>query len=169
MILHVLPTTQKEQNGQSIPRRKKKTSGSSSLRQSLLCLIVSGVTFTVFMFMYIDYIPWHLHHRAIDKVVKVFGYYKPVHAVVIDAGSTGSRVLAFTFHQAYLDGHLILDKELFVYTKPGLSSYADNPEAEFQVFSVWFKRNSIIHWEMFHAYHYYKSLIYSKVHDAYQI
>ncbi|KAI4463941.1 adenosine/guanosine diphosphatase [Holotrichia oblita] len=121
---------QKEQNGQSIPRRKKKTSsGSSSLRQSLICLLVSGVTFTVFMFMYVDYIPWHLHHRAIDNIVKVFGYYKPVHAVVIDAGSTGSRVLAFTFHQAYLDGHLILDKELFVYTKPGLSSYADNPEA----------------------------------------
>lgn len=27
-----------------------------------------------------------------------------------------------------LDGHLILDKELFEYTKPGLSSFADNPE-----------------------------------------
>lgn len=27
------------------------------------------------------------------------------------------------------DGHLRLDKELFVYTKPGLSSYADSPEA----------------------------------------
>ncbi|GJQ77327.1 hypothetical protein Trydic_g20745 [Trypoxylus dichotomus] len=120
---------QREQNGRSVQKAKKKSSNGSSIRQSLLCLIVSGVVLTVFMFLYIDYIPWHLHHRAIDKVVKVFGYYEPVHAVVIDAGSTGSRVLAFSFHKAYLDGHLILEKELFVHTKPGLSSYVDNPEA----------------------------------------
>ena len=25
-------------------------------------------------------------------------------------------------------GHLVLDKELFEYTKPGLSSFADNPK-----------------------------------------
>ncbi|KRT82018.1 hypothetical protein AMK59_5959 [Oryctes borbonicus] len=120
---------QREQNGRSVQKSKKKPSNGSSIHQSLLCLIISGSILTVFMFLYIDYIPWHLHHRAIDKVVKVFGYYEPVHAVVIDAGSTGSRVLAFTFHKAYLDGHLILEKELFVHTKPGLSAYVDNPNA----------------------------------------
>lgn len=95
--------------------------------------------------LYIDNIPWHLGNRAVDSIAKSLGYHKPVHAVVIDAGSTGSRVLAFTFHESYLGekkrnknnqniqkyvlgGHLVLDKELFEYTKPGLSSFADNPK-----------------------------------------
>lgn len=51
--------------------------------------------------LYTDQIPWYVGHRAIDSIAKKFGYYKPVHAVVIDAGSTGSRVLAFTFHESY--------------------------------------------------------------------
>lgn len=67
-------------------------------------------------------------HRAIDHVAKNFGYHKPVHAVVIDAGSTGSRVLAFTFHESYFGNKLILDKELFKYTKPGLSAFAKDPK-----------------------------------------
>jgi hypothetical protein len=78
--------------------------------------------------LYIDNIPWHLGHKAVDNIAKKLGYHKPVHAVVIDAGSTGSRVLAFTFHESYIGGHLVLDKELFKYTKPGLSSFVDNPE-----------------------------------------
>jgi len=118
----------KESNGRPLPKRKRKEVESSSIHRSLLCLILSGTILTVFLILYIDYIPWHLGHRTVDSIAKTFGYDKPVHAVVIDAGSTGSRVLAFTFHEAYLDGHLILDKELFEYTKPGLSSFADNPQ-----------------------------------------
>lgn len=48
--------------------------------------------------------------------------------MVIDAGSTGSRVLAFTFHESYIGSHLILDKELFKYNKEGLSSFAEHPD-----------------------------------------
>ena len=33
------------------------------------------------------------------------------HAVVIDAGSTGSRVLAFTFHRHPLSGNIIVDRD----------------------------------------------------------
>lgn len=55
-----------------------------------------------------------------------FGYKEKQFAVVLDAGSTGSRVLAYEFHLGYLDGRLILDKELFKEIKPGLSSFADN-------------------------------------------
>lgn len=118
----------KESNGRPLPKRKRKDVESSSLHRSLLCLILSGTILTVFIIVYIDYIPWHIGHRTIDSIAQSFGYDKPVHAVVIDAGSTGSRVLAFTFHEAYLDGHLILDKELFEFTKPGLSAFADKPE-----------------------------------------
>lgn len=28
----------------------------------------------------------------------------------------------------FADGNLVLDKELFEYTKPGLSAFADNPK-----------------------------------------
>lgn len=56
----------------------------------------------LFLVLYTDQLPWHLGHVAVDNVAKTFGYHQPVHAVVIDAGSTGSRVLAFTFHKTYL-------------------------------------------------------------------
>nr|XP_023022734.1 ectonucleoside triphosphate diphosphohydrolase 5 isoform X1 [Leptinotarsa decemlineata] len=109
----------------SSKRRKDKTV--SSIHTSLLCLILSGTILTLFIVLYTDQIPWYIGHRAVDSIAMKFGYHKPVHAVVIDAGSTGSRVLAFTFHESYLGGHLVLDRELFEYTKPGLSSFAKEP------------------------------------------
>ncbi|KAG5899973.1 hypothetical protein JTB14_034543 [Gonioctena quinquepunctata] len=107
--------------------KKRKEKPVSSLHTSLLCLILSGTILTLFIVLYTDQIPWYIGHRAIDSIARKFGYHKPVHAVVIDAGSTGSRVLAFTFHESYLGGHLVLDKELFEQTKPGLSSFAKEP------------------------------------------
>ena len=49
------------------------------------------------------------------------------YAVILDAGSTGSRVLGFTF-QRTSDGSLRLDDELWMQVEPGLSSYAENPQ-----------------------------------------
>lgn len=121
-----------DKNGR--PPTAKKTKKSSkkqgiTIQTSLLCLILSGVLTTTVVVLYTDTIPWHLGHRTLDQLAKTLGYYhEPVHAVVIDAGSTGSRVLAYTFHKSVWDGHLVLDKELFEYTKPGLSSFADNPK-----------------------------------------
>jgi ectonucleoside triphosphate diphosphohydrolase 5/6 len=57
-----------------------------------------------------------------------FGLQKKTYAVVIDAGSTGSRVSAFEFHQSIKDRNLKLKSQLFEEIKPGLSSYADNPD-----------------------------------------
>lgn len=52
--------------------------------------------------LYTDEIPWFIGNQIIDDLAKRFlGYHKPVYAVVIDAGSTGSRVLAYTFHKSY--------------------------------------------------------------------
>lgn len=48
------------------------------------------------------------------------------YAVVIDAGSTGSRVHVFKFLQG-ADGQLALQFDKFDQLKPGLSSYADDP------------------------------------------
>ncbi|KAJ8922634.1 hypothetical protein NQ315_007666 [Exocentrus adspersus] len=118
----------KEHNEKPKTNKKRKDKTVTSIQTSLLCLILSGTILTVFIILYTDQIPWHIGHRALDSIAKKLGYHKPVHAVVMDAGSTGSRVLAFTFHESYLDGHLVLDKELFEYTKPGLSSFAKDPQ-----------------------------------------
>ncbi|XP_050308072.1 ectonucleoside triphosphate diphosphohydrolase 5 isoform X2 [Anthonomus grandis grandis] len=120
----------KEHNDKAIGKKKKaKTVTPSSIHTSLLCLILSGTILTLFLVIYTDEIPWHLANRVIDDAAKRFlGYYKPVHAVVIDAGSTGSRVLAYTFHKSYIGSNLVLDKELFEYNKPGLSSFAKEPK-----------------------------------------
>lgn len=63
----------------------------------------------------------------IDGIAIKLGYEEKQFAVVIDAGSTGSRVLAYEFHLGYMDGRLVLDRELFKEVKPGLSSFANAP------------------------------------------
>lgn len=68
-------------------------------------------------------------HPIIDGIAVRFGYKQPQYAVIIDAGSTGSRVIAYEFHKGYLDGRLVLDSELFIESKPGLSSFHDEPKA----------------------------------------
>jgi len=52
-----------------------------------------------------------------------------LYAVVLDAGSTGSRILIFIFHREITTGYLHLQEELFRESVPGLSSYAANPAA----------------------------------------
>ncbi|XP_051157766.1 ectonucleoside triphosphate diphosphohydrolase 5 isoform X1 [Leptopilina boulardi] len=74
-----------------------------------------------------DLKPFHLGGKAIDSVAFSLNFQKPFYVVIIDAGSTGSRVLAFSFHTSIINGNLVLDSELFHQEKPGLSSYADNP------------------------------------------
>ena len=46
---------------------------------------------------------------------------------MIDAGSTGSRVLAYTFIESPGEKSLKLHKEYFRELKPGLSAFASNP------------------------------------------
>lgn len=65
--------------------------------------------------------------KSIDSLAFSLNLQKPFYAVIIDAGSTGSRVLAFSFHESIIHGNFILDDELFEQVKPGLSSFADDP------------------------------------------
>ena len=50
------------------------------------------------------------------------------YSIVIDAGSTGSRIHVYTFAIGTPDD-VVLSDELFEHLKPGLSSYAGNPTA----------------------------------------
>ncbi|KAG0711967.1 Ectonucleoside triphosphate diphosphohydrolase 5 [Chionoecetes opilio] len=65
--------------------------------------------------------------NALDRVSVALGVQEMTHAIVLDAGSTGSRVLAFTFFKSHSDNSLKLDDQLWHEVKPGLSSYADDP------------------------------------------
>jgi hypothetical protein len=47
---------------------------------------------------------------------------------VFDAGSTGTRVSAFTFRRSASDRQLRLTDELWKQVKPGVSSYAEKPK-----------------------------------------
>ncbi|XP_058448573.1 ectonucleoside triphosphate diphosphohydrolase 5 isoform X2 [Malaya genurostris] len=95
----------------------------NNLRFSFLCLLVSA---SLLIFLFLTYTD--SFHPIVDSIAGQLGYHEKVYAVVVDAGSTGSRVLAFEFHRGYLDGRLVLDFELFRHSKPGLSAFADKPE-----------------------------------------
>ena len=64
---------------------------------------------------------------GLDKTAHLLSLTSPVYAVVLDAGSTGSRVLAFSFFHNTLTGNLVLQDELWHEIKPGLSSFATSP------------------------------------------
>ncbi|CAH4027984.1 unnamed protein product [Pieris brassicae] len=67
-----------------------------------------------------------------DGIAKSLGYESVTHhAVIIDAGSSGSRVLAYKFRVPFtVFGQTSLDlvDEYFEESKPGLSSYVDDPK-----------------------------------------
>ncbi|KPJ01123.1 Ectonucleoside triphosphate diphosphohydrolase 5 [Papilio xuthus] len=70
--------------------------------------------------------------RWLDGLAKSLGYESAHHyAVVIDAGSSGTRVLAYKFRVPFAvfgEPSLDLVEEYFEQSKPGLSSYVDDPE-----------------------------------------
>ena len=53
-----------------------------------------------------------------------------VYAVVLDAGSTGSRVLGFTFYHSPATRNLVLEDELWHEIKPGLSRWVLGSDIE---------------------------------------
>lgn len=69
-------------------------------------------------------------HPLVDTIASHLGYSEKQYGAIIDAGSTGTRVLAFEFHKSYLNGRLVLDDELFKELKPGLSSLTPEKGAE---------------------------------------
>jgi ectonucleoside triphosphate diphosphohydrolase 5/6 len=68
-------------------------------------------------------------HKSVDYVLMHAGVSPKIYAIVLDAGSTGSRVLGFTFYENPVTGNLLLVDELWKEVKPGLSSFADDPDA----------------------------------------
>ncbi|CRL01004.1 CLUMA_CG014384, isoform A [Clunio marinus] len=108
-----------------IQDKNLKGSPNSGLFFSFLCLVATVTIFIVFFSVYTDSI-----HPLVDTIASQLGYSEKQYGAIIDAGSTGSRVLAFEFHKGYLDGRLVLDNELFKELKPGLSSLTPEKGAD---------------------------------------
>lgn len=75
-----------------------------------ICIIHGLILEILFIGSYFDVLPWSPYNHAtnfLDKVAFVLGLQKHSYAVIIDAGSTGSRVLAFTFHESIIGKYVI--------------------------------------------------------------
>ncbi|KAJ8713119.1 hypothetical protein PYW08_008423 [Mythimna loreyi] len=96
------------------------------MKKIFIFLIVLALCITYFLGLFAGQSQW------LDGLAKVLGYESEFHhAVIIDAGSSGSRVLAYKFRVPFTvfgQGNLDLVDEYFEQSKPGLSSYADDPE-----------------------------------------
>ncbi|CAG0905569.1 unnamed protein product [Cyprideis torosa] len=105
-----------------IPRRRRSR---ALLRVFLVC---AGLL--IVLLLWNEYSPFRTQHGTtfIDKVSLYLGMQSLCYAVVIDAGSTGTRILGFRFHMNKIDGSLRLESSLWAEVKPGLSSYANNPD-----------------------------------------
>jgi ectonucleoside triphosphate diphosphohydrolase 5/6 len=99
---------------------------------NLLKILLALMVVAVFVLIVQVVPPFHGSNvrslKATESLATLFGLHSPKYAVVIDAGSTGSRVLAFSFFKSNYDGSLRIKDELFYEIKPGLSSFADHPE-----------------------------------------
>lgn len=94
----------------------------------IITLILLGVLFLCYLAIAYNLKPAKIGSSAIDSIASSLNLHKPFYIVIIDAGSTGSRLLVFTFHTSILDRDLILDNELYEEIAPGLSSFADKPK-----------------------------------------
>ncbi|XP_046963662.1 nucleoside diphosphate phosphatase ENTPD5 isoform X2 [Vanessa cardui] len=96
------------------------------LKKIFIVLLVLALCVTYFLGLFAGQAQWF------DGLAKSLGYESVYHhAVIIDAGSSGTRVLAYRFRVPFtVFGNPTLDlvDEFWQETKPGLSSYVDDPE-----------------------------------------
>ena len=116
----------KHENGSGDRIKRSKAGGQASGSFLWVCL-ASAATIILLTVIIATTFP-HLIPGEIHSLIAQFSLTRKLeYAVVLDAGSTGSRVLGFTFHRSP-EGALVLDDELWMQVKPGLSAYADDPK-----------------------------------------
>ena len=101
----------------------------SSFTYLILLLTVTIASCVLLVYLIPDHPLAILLMSLMDKTAHLMSLTTPVYAVVLDAGSTGSRVLGFTFFHSPVTGNLVLEDELWHEIKPGLSSFATDPKA----------------------------------------
>jgi len=118
--------------GDSSQDEKPKIKTSQKIDQTFtrIIYVILAVIFTILggIHFFPDAKPSLKAVSMFDTTLNKLGLAPKVYAVVLDAGSTGSRVLAFTFHRNPVTSVLGLDEELFEQVEPGLSSFANEPK-----------------------------------------
>lgn len=105
-----LATSEKAGSGQASSRRKG--GSSTEMKSQKKCMLVTG------FLVALTFLAGYTYNMMQEHV----------YAIVIDAGSTGTRLNAFNFRKSLLTGSFELSNDLFVEIKPGLSSFADDPK-----------------------------------------
>lgn len=102
-----------DDNKAQAPRRKSSSKGGklpSGLKLSFICLIISVlILLVVFGKFFSHSFCWNRFFLTqflfsgfyMDHILFSFGFQEEQYAVVIDAGSTGSRVLCYKFHKNF--------------------------------------------------------------------
>ncbi|OBZ81096.1 Guanosine-diphosphatase, partial [Choanephora cucurbitarum] len=100
--------------------KNRRTQGAVHVRLSMLVL---GIAIALAFYFYPDLLhPSTSSSKPLDRCQK--------YALMVDAGSTGSRIHVYKFHQCSHEEAVKLEEEaLFEQTIPGLSAYPDNPQA----------------------------------------
>ncbi|XP_026274536.1 ectonucleoside triphosphate diphosphohydrolase 5 isoform X1 [Frankliniella occidentalis] len=106
-----LATSEKSNLG-SGSNSSRRNAGSSEMTSQKKCILVTGILVTI------TFLAGYAYNTMGEHV----------YAIVIDAGSTGTRLNAFNFKKSLLTGTYELSNDLFVEIKPGLSSFADDPK-----------------------------------------
>lgn len=118
--------------GDNVPEEKTKIKTSQKIDETFTRIICVILLFVLIILGGSSLFPDHpVSVKAVnffDSTLNKLGLAPKVYAVVLDAGSTGSRVLAFTFHKNPVTGVLVLEEELFQEVKPGLSAFAQQPD-----------------------------------------
>lgn len=101
-------------------------------RQSKRIYAMAFSIFALLIFVYVglayDVKSFQFSNKIIDKFAQTLNLNKNFHVVIIDAGSTASRVIVYNFHNNVINDRIVLeDNELFFETKPGLSAFAKKP------------------------------------------
>ncbi|XP_063993423.1 ectonucleoside triphosphate diphosphohydrolase 5 [Diachasmimorpha longicaudata] len=95
-------------------------------RRPIMFLFMLGILFLGYLAIANDLSTSRFGSSALDSLASSLKLQKYRYIVIIDAGSTGTRLLAFTFHLSIINGDLILDNEFYEEITPGLSSYSDD-------------------------------------------
>ncbi|XP_011302783.1 ectonucleoside triphosphate diphosphohydrolase 5 [Fopius arisanus] len=123
--MQYIPLQTDDESSPELASRPKKMSRQSN-RRSIIFLFILGILLLGYLAIANDLRTTRIGSSAIDSIASSLKLQKYNYIVVIDAGSTGTRILVFTFHSSIINGDLVLDNEFFEETKPGLSSYVDN-------------------------------------------
>ncbi|KAK6621136.1 hypothetical protein RUM43_011442 [Polyplax serrata] len=112
-----------------LKRKSKNTQSSTNKSTRTRFYVVTALVLVFCLGAYIKLFEWSTSSKAtlLDRLSLTLGFKNYVHSIVIDAGSTGTRILSYGFVSSRDGNSVKLHNEYFREVKPGISSYASHP------------------------------------------